>query len=329
MSNSPPFIHQHALCESEHIGSGTRVWAFAHILPGAVLGKDCNVCDHVFIEDEVRLGDRVTVKCGVQLWNGVTLEDDVFVGPNATFTNDKFPRSKQYPEEHPRTLIMAKASIGANATILPGITVGAGAMVGAGSVVTRSVPAGAIVQGNPARIVGYSDVAPWRPQVIIKKADGPPPRDPEATSVEGVAVYTLPAASDMRGDLVVAEFERHVPFPVKRFFMIYGVSSHEVRGEHAHKVCHQFLVCARGTVAVIADDAASKTEVVLDKPTTGIHLPPMVWGVQYRYSRDAILLVFASEHYDPGDYIRNYGEFVRSKLGQGENSRAPLRDSVW
>jgi acetyltransferase-like isoleucine patch superfamily enzyme len=151
------FIHPQALCESSTVGDRTRVWAFAHVLPGAVIGEDCNICDGVFIEGDVRVGDRVTVKCGVQLWDGVTLEDDVFVGPNATFTNDLYPRSRHYPESYAKTLVRRGASIGANATLLPGVTIGAGAMVGAGAVVTRDVPENAVVVGNPARITGYTD----------------------------------------------------------------------------------------------------------------------------------------------------------------------------
>lgn len=134
------FIHEKALCESTEVGTGTRVWAFAHILPGAKVGRDCNICDGVFIENDVVVGDRTTVKCGVQLWDGVRLGDDVFVGPNATFTNDLFPRSGQHPERYTPTIVEDGASIGANATILAGITIGRGAMVGAGAVVTRSVP---------------------------------------------------------------------------------------------------------------------------------------------------------------------------------------------
>ena len=148
-------IHPQAICETTQVGEGTRVWAFAHVLKGAVIGAECNVCDGVFIENDVVVGDRVTIKCGVQLWDGVRLESDVFVGPNATFTNDPMPRSKQYPNKDAQTIVRRGASIGANATILPGLTIGERAMVGAGAVVTHSVPAGAIVVGNPARIRGY------------------------------------------------------------------------------------------------------------------------------------------------------------------------------
>lgn len=146
-------IHPSSDVQSKKIGERTTVWQFVVILPGAEIGRDCNICSHVFIENEVVVGDRCTVKCGVQLWDGVTLEDDVFVGPNATFTNDRFPRSKVWPEEFPKTLVKKGASIGANATILPGIVIGEKAIVGAGSVVVKDVPAGAVVAGNPARIL--------------------------------------------------------------------------------------------------------------------------------------------------------------------------------
>jgi len=149
------YQHPSAIVESQKIGEKTRIWAFAHILPGASIGMDCNICDYVFIENDVVVGDRVTIKCGVQLWDGVVLEDDVFIGPNATFTNDPFPRSKQQPNKFSKTLVRKGASIGANATLLPGIVIGELAMVGAGAVVTRDVPPSAIVSGNPARIRGF------------------------------------------------------------------------------------------------------------------------------------------------------------------------------
>ncbi len=149
-------VHPQGLVEEGAvIGARTRVWAFVHVLAGARIGEDCNLCDHVFIENDVSIGDRVTIKCGVQVWDGVILEDDVFVGPNATFTNDLLPRSKQNSWKFSRTVVRRGASIGANATILAGLEIGANAMIGAGAVVTKDVPPNAIVVGNPARIKGY------------------------------------------------------------------------------------------------------------------------------------------------------------------------------
>jgi UDP-2-acetamido-3-amino-2,3-dideoxy-glucuronate N-acetyltransferase len=149
----PTRIHPTADVASPRIGEDTRVWQFVVILAGAVIGRDCNICSHVFIENDVVVGDRCTVKCGVQLWDGITLEDDVFIGPNATFANDPFPRSRVALEEYPRTLVKKGASIGANATLLPGVVIGERAMVGAGAVVVDDVPPGAVVAGNPARVL--------------------------------------------------------------------------------------------------------------------------------------------------------------------------------
>ena len=152
-----PTIHSLSDVQSTTIGARTRVWQFVVILPKAVIGDDCNICSHCFIENDVVVGDRVTVKSGVQLWDGVRLEDDVFVGPNVTFTNDRLPRSRVYPDAFPRTLVRRGASIGGGATILPGLQIGERAMVGAGAVITKDVPARAIVVGSPARVIGYVD----------------------------------------------------------------------------------------------------------------------------------------------------------------------------
>lgn len=148
-------IHALSDVQSAHIGPNTRVWQFVVILSNARIGAECNICSHVLIENDVIIGDRVTVKSGVQLWDGLRIEDDVFIGPNVTFTNDPFPRSKQYPVTFPIATVKAGASIGGGATILPGMTIGRGAMVGAGAVVTKSVPDHAVVVGNPARVVRY------------------------------------------------------------------------------------------------------------------------------------------------------------------------------
>lgn len=298
------FLHPNALCESSTIGARTKIWAFAHVLPGAKIGEDCNICDGVFIENDVEVGDRVTVKCGVQLWDGVRLENDVFVGPNATFTNDRFPRSKQHPAAFAKTIVRAGASIGANATLLPGIEIGMGALVGAGAVVTRSVPPHAIVTGNPARISGYMNAS--GPALRTSK----PEASPEARYDDIDDVRKLRAVKDLRGSLVVGEFLRDIPFQPKRYFIVYDVPSREVRGEHAHRQCHQFLVCVRGSCGVVLDDGASRREVVLDRGDVGLHVRPMIWGTQYGYTEDAMLLVFASEYYDADDYIRNYDDFI-------------------
>jgi acetyltransferase-like isoleucine patch superfamily enzyme len=146
-------IHPSSDVQSKQIGEGTTIWQFVVVLPSALIGSDCNICSHVFIENDVQIGNRCTIKGGVQLWDGITLEDDVFIGPNATFTNDRHPRSKKHPAKFPKTLVRKGASIGANATILPGVEIGEGAMVGAGAVVVHDVPAGATVVGNPARII--------------------------------------------------------------------------------------------------------------------------------------------------------------------------------
>ncbi len=152
MSMNAPFIHPLADVKTRNIGSHSRIWQFVVILPGAVIGADCNICSHCFIEDDVIVGDRVTVKNGVQLWNGLRVGDDVFIGPNVTFCNDAFPRSGDRSKEPLQTIVEAGASIGAGATILPGITIGRRAMVGAGAVVTKSVAAGTVVLGNPATV---------------------------------------------------------------------------------------------------------------------------------------------------------------------------------
>lgn len=151
------FIHPLADVAESQIGQGTRVWQFVVVLKGAKIGADCNICAHTLIEGNVVIGDRVTVKSGVQIWDGSVIGDDVFIGPNATFSNDLHPRSKHYPTKFSGVTIHKGASIGANATLLPGITVGEKAMVGAGAVVTKDVPAQAVVVGNPAKIVRYLD----------------------------------------------------------------------------------------------------------------------------------------------------------------------------
>lgn len=308
------FTHPDARVESPSIGRGTRIWAFAHILPGARIGEDCNICDHTFVENDVIVGDRVTVKCGVQLWDGVRIEDDVFVGPNATFTNDPLPRSRQRPDSFARTTVRRGASVGANATILPGVTIGRNAMIGAGAVVTKDVPANAVVVGNPAYVTAYVDGRGGR---VKARQTHPEQAGPNGAILAGGAqMYQLPRLSDSRGHLSFAELGSGLPFEVRRFFVIYGVPGREVRGEHAHRDLDQYLLCVRGECSVRLFDGIESDEVVLDRPDLGLHVPPLVWTTQYKYSPDAVLVVLASTEYDDRDYIRNLDEFMEAK-GQG------------
>ncbi len=144
-------IHPLSDVQTDQIGEGTRIWQFAVVLKGAKIGSNCNICSHTFIENDVVIGDNVTVKCGVQLWDGLRVGNNVFIGPNVTFCNDKHPQSGNHDFECLQTVIDADVSIGANATILPGIRLGRGCMVGAGAVVTKDVPSGMTVVGNPAK----------------------------------------------------------------------------------------------------------------------------------------------------------------------------------
>lgn len=300
------FVHPTALVSTQKIGAKTRIWAFCNVLGNAQLGSNCNICDNVFIENDVVVGDNVTIKCGVQLWDGIRLEDNVFVGPNVTFTNDPFPRSKKHLSEYPVTIIKKGASIGGNATILPGITIGENAMVGAGAVVTKNVPPNAIVVGNPAVISGYVNVKKENKlqnnhKITLEK---------RKSTVKGVTIYDLSKASDIRGELSFFEYQKEVPFLIKRFFMVYHVPNKEVRGEHAHKKLDQFLICLKGSVNIVVDDGKHTEEIELRAMEKGIHIAPKVWSIQYKYSNDAILLVCASDVYNPKDYIRNYQEFL-------------------
>jgi len=180
-------------------------------------------------------------------------------------------------------------------------------MVGAGAVVPRNVPALAILVGNPARIAGYVDTAEHDLNAstsAMKRANLP------ASGVRGVSAHYLRTVADLRGKLSVGQSPISLPFEPKRFFVVYDVPSEAVRGEHAHKTCHQFLVCTHGAVTVIVDDGAAREQIVLDAPLVGLHLEPLVWSVQYRFTDDASLLVLASDQYDPDDYIRDYDEFL-------------------
>lgn len=260
--------------------------ASAHIDPSAQIGADC------------------VIKSGACIGAGVSLAAGVVVGANVVFVD------ADSVTPGAGTQVKRFVRIGANASIYAGVVIAEGAEVRPGAVVTRSVPPNAIVEGNPANIVGYVNAAreahPFAPHDSSSGAQ----RDVEATAVKGVNVHHFPIIPDLRGNLTVGEFDKQVPFLPKRYFMVFGVPSREIRGEHAHRRCHQFLICLRGSCAVVADDGEHKVEIELDAPNRGLYLPPMTWGIQYKYTPDALLLVFASDYYDAADYIRDYEDFI-------------------
>lgn len=306
-------IHSTAEVHATMIGPRTKVWQNVVILEGAVLGSDCEICAHCFIESDVRIGDRVTLKPGGYLWNGITLGNDVFVGPNVTFTHDRFPRSKESPQTSVKTIVEDGVAIGGGAVILPGVTIGRGAMIGAGSVVTHDVPPNAVITGNPGRVTGYVQSLPkdqpgdWKFSPGFSEEVGS-----RELGIGGVTLHRLKQVQDPRGDLSVGEFSKDIPFTPKRYFLVYNVASHKIRGEHAHRECHQFLIAIKGHCSVVVDDGKHRAEILLNACDQGIYLPPMTWGIQYKYSPDAVLLVFASHGYDPGDYIRDYSDFIKT-----------------
>ena len=290
-------IHETAICESKSIGTGTRIWAYVHILPGAIIGSDCNICDFVFIENKVSVGNQVTIKSGVQLWDGIVIEDKVFIGPNVTFTNDKYPRSMSWPETYPVTLVKTGASIGANATILPGITIGSYSMIGAGSVVTKDVPDYETVCGNPARIVST-------------KSKENPESNPEFHENTLGKVNLI---RDSLGALQILEFNEKIPFAPKRIFTLSEVPKGVMRGGHAHLNCEQFIFLQSGSVTLKIFNGSTWDSILLQGLAMSFYVPRLNWIELSDFSTNAVVLVLASHHYEEADYIRSMDEFMAIK----------------
>ncbi len=245
------------------------------------------------------LGTNIEISAGAVINGNCKIGDNCIIGPGAVLDPGA---------DGVQIVIEAGARIMASATIAGPVHIARGALVQAGAVVMRDVPPHAVVSGNPAQITGYTTTG-------VDSAHIPGAQRPEVpgtatTLVRGVTLHRLPKVLDLRGNLTVGEFGRTLPFEAKRYFMVFDVPNAEVRGEHAHRTCQQFLICVHGSCSVVADDGHVRSEFELDDPSIGLYLPPLTWGVQYKYSHDAVLLVFASEFYDAAEYIRSYGEFV-------------------
>ena len=237
--------------------------------------------------------------------DSVKIEENVSIGRRAVLTGDGI-------------VLRANARLDAACVIGEGVTVGQGAWVRAGSVVLRSVPPNAIVEGNPAQVVGYlnksqTDGRPDPRHIDIHSFNhlSRPSRVP--LGVGDTALFLMRRITDARGALTVGEVPTEVPFSPARYFTVFDVPSVELRGEHAHKKCQQFLICMHGSCRVLLDNGAERCEVTLDRPDMGVFMPEMIWGTQYRYSPDAVLLVFASRTYEADDYLRTYDEFLAER----------------
>jgi WxcM-like, C-terminal len=245
---------------------------------GKIFGEGCMITDDAVIEKNVKIGPRV-----------------VLAGKGV--------------------VVRANARLDAACVVAEGVIIGQGAWVRAGAVVLSSIPANAIVEGNPACVVGYVNRTAQNnrpdPRLIdlLNLGDvARPARIP--LDVGKSSLFMMRRIVDTRGSLTVGEVPNEMPFSPSRYFAVFGVPSVELRGEHAHKRCQQFLICLNGSCRVLLDDGESRCEVFLDRPDMGVFMPEMIWGTQYRYSPDAVLLVFASRPYEADDYIRTYDEFI-------------------
>lgn len=278
----------------------------ASIHPSAVVeteqvAQDCVVHEHASVSPGVTLEAGVEVGAGARVLGDVAIGAGGSIGPNAVL-------GRLDATGNGAVRVGRGVRVGSNATVSAGIAIGRGAVVEAGSAVETDVPAYAIVRGSPARIVGYVDSIPEPTEPELVDLDAV--QEPTATNVPGVFLHPLTHARDLRGSLAAAEFEE-LPFVPRRVFAVYDVPSESVRGAHAHRRCGQLLVCTSGEVNCIADDGTVRQEFRLSSPRVGLHIPPLVWSMQYRYTRDACLMVLAELPYDPDDYVRDYEDFLK------------------
>jgi UDP-2-acetamido-3-amino-2,3-dideoxy-glucuronate N-acetyltransferase len=244
------------------------------------------------IDEAAIIDPTATVGPGSILDGEVVVEGGARIGPSAVLSAPPGTR-----------LVVGRESVvGARATVEGAVTIGRYARVEAGTVLLNDVPARAIVGGAPPRITGYVGTT-TASTATATVAMG------DLGAVRGARLVALPEIRDVRGALSFGEVGQHLPFTPQRLFVQYAVPSREARGEHAHRDLHQFLLCVHGSVRALVDDGVHRAEVVLDRPSVGLHVPPMVWGGQFAYEPNSVLVVLASAPYDAADYIRDYGEF--------------------
>jgi carbonic anhydrase/acetyltransferase-like protein (isoleucine patch superfamily) len=267
-----------------------------------ISGGKSFIGDEVYFYSGCQISDEAQIDGFTQIWNGVTIKSGVKVGSGVIFLKNENNEANIHISEN--------VSIGAGCIIGNNIKIDQGAILEPGSVVLQDVPAHAIVGGNPAKIIGYTETIEG--SSLITETITSINKDVVEVGVKNVTLHRFKLVKDFRGDLSVGEFSKEIPFEPKRYFLVFNVPSEKTRGEHAHYQCHQFLICVRGSCSVVVDDGNQRREVELNQPNIGIYLPPLTWGIQYKYSEDAVLLVFASHYYEASDYIRNYDDFIKA-----------------
>lgn len=289
------------------IGSHCLLGDYASVREGCRIADYCVVGRNAMLNAYVSMRQRSRVLEGASIAAHTVIGERAFISVGVGFADDnRFGRGTAEQASRPH-VIHEGAMIGVNATLLPGVHIGREAMVAAGAVVTRDVPAYAIVKGNPARIGGYvgDSVVDVHAATVLPKGEKITP-----LGVGKASLHRLDTFRDLRGSLSVGEFERDLPFTPQRHFVVYDVPSKDVRGGHAHKTCGEFLICVKGSLQTRLTDGKNAVDVALSSPDIGLYLPCGVWGAQYKFSADAVLLVFASHPYDPADYIRDYDEYL-------------------
>ena len=282
----------------------------AQVGPGVNIAPDAAVGPNCVLRGAISIGARATLGPGVCLGGAAVVAADCRIDAGVKTTED-------LPGDEGAPLVLGVGvQVGAGSVLRPGLEIGTGARIEPGSVVTRAVPAHAIVAGNPAVVVGFVTTEP-----LPTFVDGSGEDVIRSRAVAGVSFHRFPMVREPRGSLIFSEFGMEVPFVPKRYFMVHDVPPHNLRGTHARETCGELLVCVAGSINAVVDDGLAREEYVLDQPHLGLYIPPLVWATQYKHTPNAILMVFATHHYDAGDYIVDYEGFVAGRQAARKSKR--------